>query len=317
MAENRFTRRVKTIMGGAREAVQKVRSYLRDRDQALLSSGLVFLVIAVWAIVAWRVEYTVLDTAKLSPPDATRLECKVPGAKQQPLTVNSASGIKSTLIVVIGRGGERETRQSTPLALKRGRLCPGSILRTSTGDFISSNGELRQGQATSWAQVDRYGTHVRIFVTVAPRVGSASGAGGYSGIVALNDPRAQGASVPVHVDVLYPFPGIVLPLAFLAAFGGFAWAWLIQDLHLQQHTDPTARKNFLRNLALRVAVLLVAAIPVVDTQVLRNVDWQGTLSQYIAVATLAGAAAVAATPTFRALILPPPDTSAPHRQTSS
>jgi hypothetical protein len=310
----------------SRTSIRRKAKKLYERDPALLSSYLVFLTIAAWAIVAWQFNYVALDSAPLHAAKSKVPRCKsVHSAKQSP-TVNSASGAHSTLVIVIGRGGRREQRMSTPLAVKQGRLCPGGILSTSTSDFISSNGELSQGQIASWAQVDKYGTHVRVFVAAAPRVGVISGAGGYSGLVSLNDPRAQGGTVPVRIEVLYPFPGIVLPLAFLAAFGGFAWAWLVQDLqiHHKRHglgtgnpatgeaVDPRDTDNgghFLRNLALRVSVLLVAAVPVVDIQVLRNPDWQGTLSQYISIATLAGAAAIAATPTFRALILPPSKTT--------
>lgn len=60
----------------------------------------------------------------------------------------------------------------------------------------------------------------------------------------------------------------------------------------------------MRNLILRVAVILVAAVPVVDLQVLTNPDWQGTLTDYVKLATLAGGAAIAATPTLRTLIVP-------------
>jgi hypothetical protein len=54
-----------------------------------------------------------------------------------------------------------------------------------------------------------------------------------------------------------------------------------------------------------VAVVLAAAVPIVNAQFLANPDWEGTLSQYITLATLAGAAAIALTPTFRVLALPP------------
>ncbi len=43
----------------------------------------------------------------------------------------------------------------------------------------------------------------------------------------------------------------------------------------------------------------MAAVPVVNAQVLTNPDGEGSLSQYITLATLAGAAAIAATPTLR------------------
>jgi hypothetical protein len=52
-------------------------------------------------------------------------------------------------------------------------------------------------------------------------------------------------------------------------------------------------------------VLLAATIPIVNVQVLANPDWRGDLTQYIALGTLAGAAAIALTPTFRVLALRP------------
>ena len=131
-----------------------------------------------------------------------------------------------------------------------------------------------------------------------------SGSGGYSGVVTLDDPRATGGVVSVNVNVLYPYIGVVIPFTFLAAFGGFSWAWLIHNLR-KSPTDPDTKNYFVRNLILRVAVILVAAVPVVDLQVLTNPGWQGTLTDYVRLATLAGGAAIAATPTLRALILPP------------
>jgi hypothetical protein len=49
-------------------------------------------------------------------------------------------------------------------------------------------------------------------------------------------------------------------------------------------------------------VLIVVVFPVLNAQVLTNADWPGDLSHYIALATLAGGGALAATPTLRALI---------------
>jgi hypothetical protein len=275
-------------------------------DKAFLSSALILLVIIGWALIAWGVVNTGIDPVPLKPKNPTRLNCKLVHSAKLPLTVNPASGPNSAMDILIGRDGKRQGRQSPSLAVRNGRLCPGSILSTMASDFVSSlgqHGQLPQRQIASWAQVDQYGTHVTIFVYVAPRVSEVSGSGGYSGTVALNDPRAQGGSVAVRVHVLYPPVAFVLPFTFLAAFGGFTWAWLIQNLR-KSPLDPDTHKNFLRNLALRVAVLLVAAIPVVNLQVLTNPDWQGTLTEYISLATLAGAAAIAATPTLRALIIP-------------
>jgi hypothetical protein len=205
--------------------------------------------------------------------------------------------------ILIGRDGRRVRRHSAPLAIQRGHLCPGAVLSTVASDFVrASDGQtLRANQISSWAKVDRYGTHVTVFVLIAPIHGRPSGFGGYSGTVALDDPRAQGGEVSVHVHVLYPNLNLVFAFSLLAAFGGFTWAWFI---HVIGRNPKDENQPFLRNLVLRLAVLLVAAIPVVKLQVLSNNDWEGSTGQYISLATIVGAAAIAATPTLRALVLP-------------
>jgi hypothetical protein len=284
-----------------RQWFKGIRKWFKQADAALFSSCLILAFLVVWLAIAALIHSVTLDTGRLNAKPASFPPCKSMRSVKLPLTVAPASP-NSAMVIVVGRRGTREERQSGPLAIKNGHLCPGSILSMSTSDFLSSNGQLPEEQIVSWAEVDQYGTHVRIFVEVAPRLGKASGAGGYSGLVSLNDPRAQGGILPVDIHILYPFPSIVLPYALLAAFFGFAWAWLIQNVHSRIPSETGRR---LTHLALRVAVILVAAIPVVDVTVLRNPDWQGTLSQYIAIATIAGGAAIAATPTLRALILPP------------
>ena len=287
--------------------LSKLRARYDDADKVILSSALILVVIIGWAVIAWCLQVVGTDSIPLSEKHPTHPKCKLPQSAKPPLTVSPASGPSSTLNILIARNGIRQYRQSGPLAVKLGALCPGSILSTIASDFVSAtgqHGQLPQQQIESWAQVDQYGTHVRMFVRVAPRVGVVSGSGGYSGTVALNDPRAGGGVVSVNVSVLYPYIGAVIPFAFLAAFGGFSWAWLIHNLR-KSPTDPDTKNHFVRNLILRVAVMLVAAVPVVDLQVLTNPNWQGTLTDYVKLATLAGGAAIAATPTLRALILPP------------
>jgi hypothetical protein len=171
---------------------------------------------------------------------------------------------------------------------------------------------LPTNQVATWGKVDSTGTHVIIWVKANPRYGYVSGFGSYSGTASLNDSHALGGNVPVDIHVLYPNISLVLVAGFLAAFGGFTWAWLVHDLR-QEPKNPgnpgeqKADENtfFWRNLILRIAVLLAATIPVVNVQVLANPDWSGDLTQYIALATLAGAAAIALTPTFRVLALRP------------
>ena len=171
----------------------------------------------------------------------------------------------------------------------------------STTDFVRSDGlTLPASQLSAYASVNNDGTEVTVHVWIAPPHGPVvSGAGEYIGTVALDDPRALGASVPVHVYVLYQNISLVLAVSFLAAFGGFTWAWLIHELG-----PGSAEYGILRNLALRVAVLLVATVPIVSAKVLADSGWQGSLSQYITLITIIGAAAIAATPTLRALVLP-------------
>ena len=115
--------------------------------------------------------------------------------------------------------------------------------------------------------------------------------------------------MPVHADVQYSNLDLVIAFSFLVAFGGFTWAWFIHVVDKKPNRTPghlldTGHQPLLRNLVLRVAVLLAAAIPVVKLQVLSNPDWQGTLGQFISLATIVGGAAIAATPTLRALVLP-------------
>jgi hypothetical protein len=285
----------------------RFRARYDDADKVILSSALVLAAILGWTVVAWCIQVVRTDSTPLSEVRPTHPKCKLAPPAKPPLTVSPASGPGSALNILIARNGIRQYRQSGALPVKLGVLCPGSILSTTASDFVSAtgqHGQLPQRQIESWAQVDQYGTHVRIFVRVAPRVGVVSGSGGYSGVVVLNDPRAAGGVVSVNVSVLYPYIGVVIPFTFLAAFGGFSWAWLIHNLR-KSPTDPDAKYHFVRNLILRIAVILVAAVPVVDLQVLTNLNWQGTLTDYVKLATLAGGAAIAATPTLRALILPP------------
>ena len=137
------------------------------------------------------------------------------------------------------------------------------------------------------------GTHVKAFVIVAPRYQYVSGFGGYSGTVNLDDSRALGANVPVSVHVEFYDVSTPVVWALVAAFG--VRAWFIHR-HSVSSPDP---QPFWPGLTPRVAVLLVAAVPGVNAQVLTASDREGNLSQYITLATLAGAAAIAGTPTLR------------------
>ncbi len=293
----------------------------------IIASIITLMLIVVGGVIfAWLLQPPLLPTGgKPEPVKATGCASATRSSGStvaQPAKVSDASGPTATLALFISRSGKgqtQQTRQSIPLAIQKGKLCPGEILTVSIGDLARSDGQtLPTNQVAAWGQVDSAGTHVIIWVKVNPRFGRVSGFGGYSGIASLNDSNALGGNVPVVIHVLYPNISFVLVFGFLAAFGGFTWAWLVHDLH-QGQKNPAERENpeeaggqdsdenafFWRNFILRIAVLMAATIPVVNAQVLANPDWGGDLTRYIALATLAGAAAIALTPTFRVLALRP------------
>jgi hypothetical protein len=216
--------------------------------------------------------------------------------------VTPASGSGAIMNIYIGIDGNRAYGESPALAIQKGPLCPGSVWIMRKSQFIRADGHtLQQGQVASWAQVDNNGTQLTVWVLAAPHHGQLpSGPGLYSGSVSLDSASVQGAQVPVHIHVAYQNIYLIFAFGFLAAFGGFIWATLLHNA-----TSDRQNSGFLfRNLTLCIAVLLAAAIPVVNVQVLSKSDWQGTLSQFIGLGTLIGAAAIALTPTLRALVLP-------------
>jgi hypothetical protein len=64
---------------------------------------------------------------------------------------------------------------------------------------------------------------------------------------------------------------------------------------------PTSGRFWLY-VILQLAILTIVSFPVLNAQILTNPDWTGDLSQYIALASLAGGGALATTPTLRALV---------------
>jgi hypothetical protein len=183
--------------------------------------------------------------------------------------------------------------------VQSGSLPAGAVLCTATSDLVRDDGEsLPANQVKSWAVVDNDGGHVTIFVSVAPRYQQVSDFGGYSGTVALDDARATGGNVALNVHIPYPYLNRALIATIIAAVAGLTWAWFI---HATSVGTRAEQDQFWPSLALRVAVV-AATIPVLNAQVLANPDWKGDLSQYISLVTLAGAAAIAATPTLRALV---------------
>lgn len=276
------------------------------RTRADLSSSILVLLLII--LLGWIFVFPLgpkVTTLSNGPrtPKPTAMSCKAARSVKRPVKVSPATGSGSIMNIYIGRGGNYQKRQSIVLAIQKARLCPRRILSTAASDFVQTGGEpLKAGQVSSWAKVDSYGTHVIVYVVIAPRRGTVSGFGAYSGTVRLNDRWASGGNVAVHVHVRYPYLNLVFALACLAAFAGFAWAWLIHDLGTS-NANPYWEGNFLRNLILRTAVVLTA-IPVASAQVLSKPDWQGSLGQYVTLGTIVGAAAIAATPTLRVLALP-------------
>lgn len=231
--------------------------------------------------------------------------CAVHPVSPHPVKVSDASGAVAALNIFVGRGGTGVKRQSTPLAIQ-GSLPPGTALCMASSDLVRSDGQTMPGsQVASWAIVTNDGGHVTVSVEVAPRYEFVSGFGEFSGTVSLDDPRALGANIPVNINVEYYDIAHPVAWGFLAAFGGFVWAWFLHK-HVANPREP---QLFLASLTLRVAVLLVAAVPVINAQVLANPDWEGSLTQYITLASLAGAAAIAVTPTLHVI------TSSPGGQT--
>jgi hypothetical protein len=242
------------------------------------------------------------------PKSKATTECQKREARNKtigsgrPLTVVSASGAAGVLNIYISRSGNQVVGKTAALLIANGgSLCPGDVLHMRTTEFVSSGGPaLPERQVLSWAWVNNDGTHVTVMVLIAPHFQGASDSGAYSGSVSLDSRLAQGANVAVRVHIEYQKIYLALAFGFLAAFGGFTWAWLLHNATGGKAT----RGYFFRHFTLCIAILLAAAIPIVNVQVLTKPDWQGSITQYISLGTVIGAAAVAATPTLRALALP-------------
>jgi hypothetical protein len=215
-----------------------------------------------------------------------------------PPRVSDFSGQGGSLGVYTTRGSDIVQREST-LAVQTGRLTQTTCLATAVSDLTRSDGPaIPADQVKTWALTDSTGTRVTVYIQVSPRYQSVTAAGGYTGTVYLDDFRAVGGSVPVDIHVEYPYLVRAGALCFAAAWIGFFWAWLV---NLTLSNEPKWEKFWLY-IVLQLAVLIVVVFPVLNAQVLTNADWPGDLSHYIALATLAGGGALAATPTLRALI---------------
>ena len=233
--------------------------------------------------------------------------------------VSDSSGQGNSLAVYAGRGGGVVQRASTPLAVQSGLLPPNLCFGTVVSDLVRSDGEvIPTDQVTSWAISGNAGRGIFIYIEVSPRYGQVTPAGGYTGTVALDDERAIGGNIPVDIHVEYPRLWRAAMVCLVAAWCGFFWAWLI---HLTRADIPTTGRFWLY-VSLQLAVLTIVSFPVLNAQVLTNPDWIGNVSQYIALASLAGGGALATTPTLRALVdqaaafmpsaSPGPSPGAPH-----
>jgi hypothetical protein len=213
--------------------------------------------------------------------------------------VSSASATTDSLEIYTGRADATTQRVSTPLSVQNGLLPPNECLQTVVSDLVRTDGEvIPSDQVTSWAVSGNAGLRVFVFVEVNPRYGSVTPSGGYTGTVSMDDDRAIGGNIPVNVHVEYPSLWRAAMVCIVAAWFGFFWAWLI---HLTKSDSPVVGRFWLY-LVLQLAVLTIVSFPVLNAQILTNPDWQGDVSQYIALASLAGGGALATTPTLRALI---------------
>src|SRR5262245_2639570 len=118
------------------------RSRLRAQLQArgdIASSVVILVLIAAGGVVfAWLLTPPIVPLG--AQPVAPNDKCASTGqpagsAAAQPLKVSDASGPTATLNLFVGRGGIDQTRQSTPLTIQKGKICPGGTLAASIGDL--------------------------------------------------------------------------------------------------------------------------------------------------------------------------------------
>jgi hypothetical protein len=278
----------------------RLRQWFLNRRESFANVVIVVLLAGGGLFVYFRgPTVTATQTASQAPAMAVPASACTGKRAAHPVKVNDASGTAGTMNLFVGRGGNPVQRQSAPLGIENGALTPGTYLCTSVSDLVRSDGQtLPANQVASWGRVTNDGAHVTVYVVTSPRYRQVSGFGGYTGTVALNDPRAAGGNITVDVHAEYPYLDDVIVFALLAAFGGFIWARLI---HVAV-TKAAVAHGFWVALVLRTAVLLATAVPVISAQVLSNPDWAGGLGQYITLATLAGGAAIALTPTLNTLL---------------
>jgi hypothetical protein len=227
-------------------------------------------------------------------------KAKLTGTKPKPDIVASS---KSTLTIYIGRAGGRQTRDSNPLAVQSGQVSfgAGDQLCTVNSDFVRSDGAtLPAFQVTSNAVVSNNGRDITISLSVAPRYRVIGGYGRYTGSVSLNDSRAVGGSVPVTIDVYYPDVDLVALLGLLLSYAGLIWGLLVRLADRGVQTSGEG-ELFFANMALRVAVI-ATSIPIINAQAISNPSWTGSFSDFIKLGGVVAAAAIAATPSLRAIV---------------
>ena len=77
---------------------------------------------------------------------------------------------------------------------------------------------------------------------------------------------------------------------------------MVRDLGQQEQERQRGESAlFWPSLALRIAIL-ATSVPIVNAQVASNPGWTGSLSEYIKLGTIAGATAIATTPTLSVIV---------------
>jgi hypothetical protein len=243
-------------------------------------------------------QVTASGTAPVNPC-AREIAAKSSVTVADQVQISDASGANNSLDVYTGRDGGTVERVSLPLSVQNGLLTPDECFGTIVSDLVRSDGQvIPASQITSWAQSGNAGLRIFVYIEISPRYGSVTPSGGYTGTVSMDDDRAVGGNVPVTIHVEYPRLWRATMVCIAAAWFGFFWAWLI---HLTRADVPTSGRFWLY-VILQLAVLTIVSFPVLNAQILTNPDWTGDLSQYIALASLAGGGALATTPTLRALV---------------
>lgn len=294
-------------MGRGIDSWRLARDYTRNRQETCANIViLLFLLVCAFLVL---INDPVVTPSNSAP---RTLACSHGKKVASQYKVSGPTGANSALSIFIGRSGLRQVRDVSPLEIQGGKLTPVAQLCMAPSDFVRSDGQvLPAAQVASDAVVSNDGRDTEVRVAVAPRYLLVSGFGEYTGRVSLDDSRAVGAVVPVKLYVEYPYVYRAFLLGLLAAAGGMFWALLVRKADLgskvrdlgQQEQEQQRGESalFWPSLALRIAVL-ATSVPIVNAQVASSPGWTGSLSEYIKLGTIAGAAAIATTPTLSVIV---------------